>query len=141
MFQEFRLIDHMSIVDNVALPLKVAGEDQGLATSYAKELLTWVGLADHFTSRPMTLSGGQQQRVAIARAVINKPNLLLADEPTGNVDDELGLRLIRLFVELNKMGTTVVVASHNQTLIRQFDFPILRLEQGELTVGSGEKIG
>lgn len=140
-FQEYCLIDHMSIVDNVALPLKVAGEDQRLATSHAKELLTWVGLADHFTSRPMTLSGGQQQRVAIARAVINKPKLLLADEPTGNVDDEMGLRLMRLFVELNKMGTTVVVASHNQTLIRKFDFPILRLEEGELTVGSGEKIG
>lgn len=135
-FQEFRLINHLTIVDNVALPLRVIGEAPGIIDSHTKELLTWVGLADRLNSRPLTLSGGQQQRVAIARAVINRPSLLLADEPTGNVDDEMGLRLMRLFVELNKTGTTVVVASHNETLIRQFDFPVLRLEHGELAVGS-----
>jgi cell division transport system ATP-binding protein len=135
-FQDFRLIEHVSIVDNVALPLRVVGEREEVIDDHSRELLSWVGLADHLDSRPATLSGGQQQRVAIARAVINKPSLLLADEPTGNVDDEMGLRLLRLFVELNKMGTTVVVASHNESLIGHFDFPVMRLEKGEMAISA-----
>ena len=98
----------------------------------ARELLAWVGLGDHLEARPATLSGGQQQRIAIARAVIARPRLLLADEPTGNVDDRIGLRLMRLFEELNKLGTTVVIATHNDSLVARFRHPQLRIADGRL---------
>jgi len=133
-FQDFRLLDHLSAVENVALPLRVAGNLGPESEAHVRELLAWVGLADHLEARPHELSGGQQQRVAIARAVINRPLLLLADEPTGNVDDVTAARLMYLFEELNKMGTTVVVATHAETLIRRFDHPVLRLDAGTLAV-------
>ena len=132
-FQDFRLIDHLSALDNVALPLKVAGARDDQIRDHVRELLAWVGLADHVDAKPKTLSGGQQQRVALARAVIGRPALLLADEPTGNVDDRLAMRLLHLFDELNKMGTTVVVATHNESLIARFRHPTLHLDKGELT--------
>ncbi|HET7594928.1 MAG TPA: ATP-binding cassette domain-containing protein, partial [Stellaceae bacterium] len=103
-FQDFRLIDHLSAFDNAALPLRVSGLAESQIREHVAELLSWVGLADHLDAKPATLSGGQQQRVAIARAVISRPSLLLADEPTGNVDDEMALRLLRLFEEMNKLG-------------------------------------
>jgi len=127
-FQDFRLLEHLSAVDNVALPLRVAGVREAEIHEHVPELLRWVGLADHLDSRPATLSGGQQQRVAIARAVINRPRLLLADEPTGNVDDAIAVRLMYLFEELHKMGTTVVIATHNERLVSRFDHPRLRIE-------------
>jgi len=133
-FQDFRLIEHLSAFDNVALPLRVAGVSEPQIAEHVTELLTWVGLADHLQARPATLSGGQQQRVAIARAVIGRPSLLVADEPTGNVDEDLAYRLMRLFEELNKLGTTLVVASHNETLVDRFDQPRLHLEHGELSL-------
>ncbi len=133
-FQEFRLLTHLSAIDNVALPLRVAGASDEQIRSHVAELLTWVGLADHLEARPTTLSGGQQQRVAIARAVIGRPSLLLADEPTGNVDEGLALRLLRLFEELNKVGTTVIIATHNEALINRFNHRVLELNAGELTV-------
>ncbi len=133
-YQDFRLIEHLTAVENVALPLRFAAGDQSQVDAHVRELLTWVGLANHLDARPSTLSGGQQQRVAIARAVINKPSLLLADEPTGNVDDDIALRLLYLFEELNRMGTTVVIASHNEALIERFNHPVLRLKDGDLTV-------
>ncbi len=133
-FQDFRLIDHLSAVDNVALPLRIGGSRHEGIEAHVRELLTWVGLANHLDAKPPTLSGGQQQSVAIARAVINRPSLLLADEPTGNVDDAIALRLMHLFEELNRMGTTVVVASHNEALIRRFNHPILRLDHGDLDI-------
>jgi len=133
-FQEFRLINHLSAVQNVALPLRVAGAEEAVIRQNVVELLTWVGLADHLESRPPTLSGGQQQRLAIARAVIARPSLLIADEPTGNVDDRSAFRLMRLFEELNKVGTTVVVATHNESLIQRFRHPTLHLEAGELSL-------
>ena len=132
-FQEFRLINHLTAMQNVALPLRVAGTAEAVIRQNVVELLTWVGLADHLESRPPTLSGGQQQRLAIARAVIARPQLLIADEPTGNVDDRSAIRLMRLFEELNKVGTTVVVATHNESLIQRFRHPTLHLEAGELT--------
>ena len=132
-FQEFRLIDHLTAMQNVALPLRVAGTDEALIRQHTVELLSWVGLADHLDSKPPTLSGGQQQRLAVARAVIARPALLIADEPTGNVDDKSAFRLMRLFEELNKVGTTVVVATHNESLTRRFRHPSLHLEAGELT--------
>jgi cell division transport system ATP-binding protein len=133
-FQDFRLISHLSAFDNVALPLRVAGAPETRVRDHVTELLEWVGLADKLNARPATLSGGQQQRIAIARAVIGRPRLLLADEPTGNVDEAMALRLIRLFEEMNKLGTTIVVATHNENLAVQLGHPRLHLEDGELTV-------
>ena len=98
-FQDFRLIDHLTAVENVALPLRVGGAQHVEIDSHVRELLSWVGLGERLDARPSTLSGGQQQRVAIARAVINRPSLLLADEPTGNVDDRIAVRLMYLFGE------------------------------------------
>jgi cell division transport system ATP-binding protein len=132
-FQNFRLIDRLSIFDNVALPLRINGTRENLIQKYVGELLSWVGLADHIEARPPTLSGGQQQRVAIARAVIGRPRLLLADEPTGNVDDQIAVRLLYLFEELNRMGTTVVIATHNEFLVKEFGHPQLHLEDGRLS--------
>lgn len=133
-FQDFRLIDHLSAFDNVALPLRIAGVRESEIRKHVPELLAWVGLADHLSALPPTLSGGQQQRVAIARAVIGRPSLLLADEPTGNVDDAIALRLMYLFEELNKMGTTVVIATHNDGLVNRFSHRQLRIEGGTVRV-------
>lgn len=131
-FQEFRLLDHLSAVDNVALPLRVAGASEADVRKFVPDLLTWVGLADHLDAKPPTLSGGQKQRVAIARAVIGRPELLLADEPTGNVDDQIAMRLMYLFEELNRLGTTVVVATHNENLVSRMSYPRVHLEDGRL---------
>ena len=131
-FQEFRMLSHLSAFDNVALPLRVAGVRESTIRKNVEELLSWTGLANHMDARPPTLSGGQQQRVAIARAIIARPSLLLADEPTGNVDDALGVRLLYLFEELNRMGTTVVIATHSAALISRFRHPVLQLEGGTL---------
>ena len=131
-FQDFRLLRHLSAFDNVALPLRVAGTREDEIERHVVELLTWVGLKDHLRARPPTLSGGQQQRVAIARAVIARPRLLLADEPTGNVDDRMAMSLIHLFEELNRLGTTVVIATHNENLVRRMKHPCLHLEEGRL---------
>jgi len=133
-FQDFRLVEHLSAFDNVALPLRVAGVSPSRIRSNVSELLNWVGLTNQIDFLPATLSGGQQQRVAIARAVISRPQLLLADEPTGNVDNEIAMRLIYLFDELNKMGTTVIIATHNKDLISRFSYPVIRLEDGEASV-------
>jgi cell division transport system ATP-binding protein len=131
-FQEFRLLDHLTTFENVALPLRVAGERLTRYRDDVMELLHWVGLADHANAYPPVLSGGEKQRAAIARAVIGKPDLLLADEPTGNVDPVLALRLMRLLVELNRFGTTVVIATHDTNLISQVDAPVITLERGTL---------
>ena len=132
-FQEFRLLPHLSALDNVALPLRVAGVDETRVLDHVVELLTWVGLGDHLDAKPATLSGGQQQRVAIARAVITRPRLLLADEPTGNVDDRIAMRLMHLFEELHRLGTTVLVATHNATLVERARHPELRLDGGHVS--------
>ena len=133
-FQDFRLLDHMTALDNVALPLRVRGVRDSEIRKHVPELLSWVGLADQLGAKPSTLSGGQKQRVAIARAVIGRPDLLLADEPTGNVDDHIAMRLMYLFEELNKLGTTIVVATHNESLVRRFaHLPRLHIEHGQVT--------
>ncbi|MFQ5784581.1 MAG: cell division ATP-binding protein FtsE [Alphaproteobacteria bacterium] len=131
-FQDFRLLENLTAFDNVALPLRIAGARESQIREHVSELLRWVGLAEQIDSLPATLSGGQKQRVAMARAVITRPSLLLADEPTGNVDADAAVRLLYLFEELNKIGTTVVIATHNEALAARFNQPAFRLEGGEL---------
>ena len=133
-FQDFRLLNHLSAFDNVALPLRIQGVDEEEIKNNVHELLEWVGLGDLIHTLPNTLSGGEQQRIAIARAVITKPRLLLADEPTGNLDDQIGFRLMGLFEQLNKMGTTIVIATHSEHLMQNFSYPKLLLHDGSLTV-------
>ena len=131
-FQDFRLLDHLSAFDNVALPLKLAGRHESDYAHDVEELLAWVGLGDRMRAKPATLSGGEQQRVAIARAVVARPDLLIADEPTGNVDAEMGARLIRLFSELNRLGTTVLIATHDRGLVESTKAREMRLVDGRL---------
>jgi cell division transport system ATP-binding protein len=137
-FQDFRLVHHLSAFDNVALPLRVAGVAQKDLEKPVADMLEWVGLADRIHSRPPTLSGGEQQRVAIARAVIGRPEMLVADEPTGNVDPDMALKLLRLFEALNRLGTTVVVATHDVHLLKKVpDSLIMRLDKGRLSDPTG----
>ncbi len=131
-FQDFRLLPHLSAFDNVALPLRIAGRPEGQIRADVTEMLRWVGLARHSRSRPAELSGGEQQRVAIARAVVGRPSLLLADEPTGNLDDAQAERLMLLLKEMNRLGATVVVATHNAALVTRHPGPALVLEHGRL---------
>jgi len=133
-FQDFRLLDHMTTYENVALPLRVLGKDETAYRAEVVELLQWVGLGERIAALPPVLSGGEKQRAAIARAVIARPQLLLADEPTGNVDPNLGQRLLRLFVELNKSGTCVVIATHDIALMDEYDARRLVLHEGRLHV-------
>lgn len=133
-FQDFRLLDHLSAFDNVALPLRVCGMDEKEVKKRVTELLQWVELDKHLKAPASTLSGGEKQRVAIARDVINRPELLLADEPTGNVDNDIAAKLMKLFVELNKLGTTVVIATHSEKLISDFAYPRLHLQNKNLRV-------
>ena len=137
-FQDFRLIRHLSAFDNVALPLRISGRSDAEIEGPVREMLAWVGLADRASARPPTLSGGEQQRVAIARAVISQPELLVADEPTGNVDAEMAARLLHLFTALNRLGTTIVVATHDISLIaRTPGAQLIRLEKGSLADPTG----
>ena len=131
-FQDFRLLDHLTVFENIALPLRVEGAPLSSYKSNVIELLEWVGLGDRINAYPPILSGGEQQRAAIARAVIRKPKILLADEPTGNVDPLLAQRLLRLFLELNKLGTTVMIATHDVGLMQQFKAPRLVIKNGEV---------
>ena len=133
-FQDFRLLDHMTTYENVALPFRVMGKDEDSYRAEVVELLNWVGLGDRIGALPPVLSGGEKQRAAIARAVIARPQLLLADEPTGNVDPSLAQRLLRLFIELNKSGTTVLIATHDIALMDQYDARRLVLHEGRLHV-------
>lgn len=133
-FQDFRLLPHLSAFDNVALPLRIIGKAEKEVCSNVHELLEWVGLGDQMKSLPSTMSGGQQQRIAIARAVITRPRLLLADEPTGNLDDAIGFRLMNLFEQLNRMGTTILIATHNQQIMDRFQHTRLTLDDGKLHI-------
>jgi cell division transport system ATP-binding protein len=133
-FQDFRLLDHMNTYENVALPLRVMGRPESSYRDEVIELLKWVDLGERMWALPPVLSGGEKQRAAIARAVIARPQLLLADEPTGNVDPPLAQRLLRLFIELNKSGTSVVIATHDIALMDQYDARRLVLHDGRLHV-------
>lgn len=131
-FQDFRLLYHLSAFDNVALPLRLAGQRTEEYARDVRELLGWVGLGEKLNAKPPALSGGEQQRVAIARAVVARPDLLLADEPTGNVDPDIAQRLVRLFAELNRLGTTVLIATHDRTLLERTQAREMRLVDGRL---------
>lgn len=133
-FQEFRLLDHLTTFENVALPLRVLGQDEDTYRNNVEELLDWVGLGNQMESHPPVLSGGEKQRLAIARAVIARPDILLADEPTGNVDPELSERLVHLFAELNRMGTTIIIATHELHMLEKFDYPRMLLSDGGLVI-------
>ena len=132
-FQEFRLLDHLNVFDNAALPLFVHGENYRSYRDDVTELLTWVGLRHRLTAMPNVLSGGEKQRLAIARAVVTRPTLILADEPTGNIDYAMGLRIMRLFIELNRLGATVLIATHDESLVRASGMPVLELKDGNVT--------
>lgn len=133
-FQDFRLLDHLTTWENVALPLRVLGKRKEDYKEDVTDLLQWVGLGDRMHGFPSVLSGGEKQRAAIARAVIGKPELLLADEPTGNVDPQMARRLLRLFIELNRLGTSVLIATHDHQLMRQFRAPRLELHEGHVRI-------
>jgi cell division transport system ATP-binding protein len=133
-FQDFRLLDHLTTYENVALPLRVQGKEEASYRNEVVELLRWVGLGDRMHMLPPVLSGGEKQRAAIARALIVRPDLLLADEPTGNVDPSLARRLLRLFIELNRLGTSVVIATHDFSLMDQLSVRRLVLGDGRLHI-------
>jgi cell division transport system ATP-binding protein len=131
-YQDFKLLDHLSVFDNVALPLRIVGRSISSYAGDVMDLLDWVGLKPHADALPPSLSGGEKQRVAIARAVIAKPELILADEPTGSVDPIHAKRLLRLFAELNRQGTTVFLATHDEMLLKQVSAPVVHLSEGRL---------
>ncbi|MBA17900.1 MAG: cell division ATP-binding protein FtsE [Sphingomonas sp.] len=132
-FQDFRLVPHLSSYDNIALPLRVAGIPESDIEAPVREMLAWVGLTDRGKAKPLTLSGGEQQRIAIARAVIGRPEILVADEPTGNVDPDMAERLLHLFDSLNRLGTTVVVATHDFHLLNRIPTAhMMRLDKGQI---------
>lgn len=137
-FQDFRLVPHLTAFDNIALPLRIAGITEKDLQEPVTEMLSWIGLSERAEARPATLSGGEQQRVAIARAVIGRPEILVADEPTGNVDPEMAVRLLQLFAALNRLGTTVVVATHDIHLLQEIEgAQMMRLEKGRLSDPTG----
>ncbi len=132
-FQDFRLLNHLSVFENVALPLRIKNIASSSIRQNVEELLDWVGLGNRMHYQPLMLSGGEQQRVSIARAIIAQPHLLLADEPTGNLDPEISEKLLKLFTQLHRMGTTIVIATHNEHIIKTHPHPILHLDNGILT--------
>ncbi len=137
-FQDFRLVPHLTAFDNIALPLRIAGITEKDLQGPVSEMLSWIGLSERAEARPAMLSGGEQQRVAIARAVIGRPEILVADEPTGNVDPEMAVRLLQLFAALNRLGTTVVVATHDIHLLQEIEgAQMMRLEKGRLSDPTG----
>ena len=128
-FQEYSLLSHMTVFDNVALPLRVRGISEQKVKKLVAKVLDWVALGKFADVKPMELSGGQQQRVSVARAIIIQPSILLADEPTGNLDDENASRLMELFIQMNKLfGTTIILATHNRKLMDTYKFPVIHVE-------------
>ncbi|MHA1540097.1 MAG: cell division ATP-binding protein FtsE [Alphaproteobacteria bacterium] len=139
-FQDYRLLPHLSAKDNVALPLRIAGAKEDKIDDHVIQLMRWVGLQDYIDASPATLSGGQQQRLAFARAVINRPSILLADEPTGSVDQKTARRIYQLFRDLHSLGTTIFIATHNMELVEEFGHPCYHIEDGELSDPEGRRL-
>ena len=135
-FQDLRLVDELSAHDNVALPLRIAGAPERQIRDNVAELLAWMGLANRADAPAATLSGGERQRIAIARAIVGRPELLIADEPTGNVDDDISLLLVRIFERINRLGTTILIATHDIAFAHQFEHRRFHLDHGMLS-GTG----
>ncbi len=133
-FQDFRLLDHLSAFDNVALPLRIGGADEGQTARFVADMLGWLGLGDRLEARPAELSMGQRQLVCIARAVVARPRLLLADEPTSNIDARNAERLMNLFIQLHRLGTAIVIATHSAELLRRYPYAVLNIAQGRLVL-------
>lgn len=139
-FQEYSLLSHLTVFDNIALPLRVRGLPESKIKKLVDKVLEWVGLGKYADANPLALSGGQQQRVSVARAIIIQPAILLADEPTGNLDDENASRLMELFIQMNKMfGTTIILATHSQKLMDTYKFPVIRVENHRVGFVGGTK--
>ncbi|MCQ2581370.1 MAG: ATP-binding cassette domain-containing protein [Alphaproteobacteria bacterium] len=139
-FQEYSLISHFSVFDNIALPLRVRGMDEDKITKLVSKVLDWVGLSKYADANPKSLSGGQQQRVSVARAIIVQPSILLADEPTGNLDDENASRLMELFIQMNKMfGTTIVLATHSKKLMETYKFPVIQIDNHHVSFSESKQ--
>lgn len=138
-FQDFRLLDHLTAYENVALPLRIQGQPENAYRADVEEILAWVGLGERMHAKPPTLSGGEKQRIAIARAVVARPPVLVADEPTGSIDPEMGVRLMRLFVELNRLGTSVLIATHDRNLVEASGARELRLFAGRINEAAGTR--
>ena len=130
--QDFNLIDDLNVFENIALPLRVTGARRDSYASDVADLMNWVGLGRRMGAYPATLSAGEKQRTAIARAIITRPKILLADEPTGNVDPDMAQRLLRLFIEMNRLGTSVVIATHNETLLKQYNTDVYAIREGKI---------
>lgn len=139
-FQDFRLLNHLNVEENVSLPLSLHGPLSKEQQESVKEILSWVGLGHKLEAYPEELSGGEKQRVGIARAVVGRPQLLIADEPTGNVDEKMGKRIMHLFCELHRHGTTVLIATHDQSLVDAFKFPCLYMDEGKLVSHKKEEV-
>ena len=133
-YQDFKLLDHLNVFDNIALPLKIRGESDAEIQVRVHQMLQWINMEHYGNARPDALSGGEKQRVAIARAVINNPPLLIADEPSGNLDPKLSRKFMFLFQKLHNMGTTIIYATHDMSLIEQFNYPVMHLENGGITI-------
>ena len=131
-FQDFRLLEHLSAFDNVALPLRINGADEEETATFVADMLGWLGLGDKLATLPPALSIGQRQMLCIARAVVSKPRLLLADEPTSNIDSRNAERLMNLFIQLQELGTAVVFATHSDALMARYAYPVLLLARGRL---------
>jgi cell division transport system ATP-binding protein len=137
-FQDFRLLEHLSAFDNVALPLRINGADEAETARFVADMLGWLGLGDKLDALPADLSMGQRQMICIARAVVGKPRLLLADEPTSNIDARNAERLMNLFIQLHKLGAAVVFATHSEALMQRYPFPVLEMSAGRLRAARPE---
>ena len=137
-FQDFRLIPNMTVFDNIAFAMRVVGASSREIRKRVSSTLSLVGLADKARSTPNELSGGEQQRVGLARALVNNPAILVADEPTGNVDPNMSYEIVELFTEINRRGTTVIMVTHEHQLVRDFNRRVIMIENGEVVADNAE---
>ena len=136
-FQDFKLLPDLSVYDNVSLPLEIRKMTKSEVDYRVRGVLSLVGLGDRAKDYPLTLSGGEQQRIAIARSIVGKPSLLLADEPTGNLDSKTARDIMQLFLEIHEMGTTVLIATHDDTLMEEYPARVIELERGMVISDKG----
>ncbi len=131
-FQDYKLLKHLNVFDNLALPLRIKGDSEETIVRKVTQIVKWVGLKQYIDSYPDILSGGQQQRLSIARSVITNPKIILADEPTGSVDEVSAKKIFSLFEQLHKRGTTIIMATHNENLVKSKNYPKLVIENNSV---------